>query len=168
MNEKKSLSCSRASSQVIPSLKSLVAGCFTANHPFTRCSASSLMSRNQLSSSPRGIRSGLVRTPARGQVAEAVWGTSLRTNGPLSIRIVLFHHVMGTLVFEVGCVVKLTTRKSITRPQNLLSQLTVRRIRQLGLEMYVVMRSLTKSMSDEFPPWLTLTINPVRMKLTFK
>ena len=72
VDKKKSLSCSRAPSQVIPSFKSLVAGCFTANHPFVRGSASSLISRNQLSSSPRGIRSGLVRTPARSQVVEVV------------------------------------------------------------------------------------------------
>ena len=61
-----------------------------------------------------------------------------------------------------------TARTPITRRWNLLSQVTVRRIRQLGLEMYVVTRSLTRLMSDEFPPWLTLTINPVRIKPTLK
>jgi hypothetical protein len=45
--EKKSLSILRAPSQVIPSFRSLVDGCLTANHPFVRCSASSLMNRNQ-------------------------------------------------------------------------------------------------------------------------
>jgi hypothetical protein len=65
--EKKSLSRSRAFSHVIPSFRSLVAGCFTANHPFVRFSASPLTNRNQRSSSPEGILSGFVRTPTRDQ-----------------------------------------------------------------------------------------------------
>ena len=102
--EKKSLSCSRARSQVAPSIRSLVDGCLTANHPFVRCSASFLMKRNQCSSSPEGIRSGLVRTPTRDQPREIVTGASLRTNGPLSIRVILLCHVVGTLIFKVGFV----------------------------------------------------------------
>ena len=60
---KKSFSRARASAQVIPVLRSLDPGCLTVNHPFASGSASFRMKRNQLSSSPVGIRSGLVKTP---------------------------------------------------------------------------------------------------------
>lgn len=43
----------------------------------------------------------------------------------------------------------------------LLSQATVERIKQLGLEIYVVTRFLTNSISPVFPPLLTLAMRPI-------
>ena len=74
----------------------------------------------------------------------------------------------GRLDFEIGWARRLTARTSKTRPQNSLSHVTVSGIKQLGLEIQVVTRSLTKSMSDEFPPCPTLTINPLRIKPAFR
>ena len=102
--KKNSLSCSRAFSQVDPSFRSLVDGCLTANHPFVSCSASSLINLNQFSSSPEGIRSGFVRTPTRDQPEGSQGRGGLRTNGPLSIWIILLCHMMSSLVFKIGCV----------------------------------------------------------------
>jgi len=66
--EKKCCSWARASAHVIPVFKSFDPGCFTVNHPFASGSASFRMKRNQFSSSPGGIRSGLVRTPTKYQL----------------------------------------------------------------------------------------------------
>lgn len=60
---KKSFSWARASAHFIPVLRSLDPGCLTMNHPFASGSASFRMKFSQLSSSPGGIRSGLVKTP---------------------------------------------------------------------------------------------------------
>ena len=65
--EKKCCSWAQAFAHVIPVFKSFDPGCFTINHPFVSGSASFRMKRNQCSSSPGGIRSGLVRTPIKHQ-----------------------------------------------------------------------------------------------------
>jgi len=64
---KKFFSWARASAHVIPVLRALDPGCLTVNHPFASGSASFRMKRSQLSSSPCGIRSGLVKTPVTAQ-----------------------------------------------------------------------------------------------------
>ena len=68
---KKCFSWARASPHVIPVLRSLDPGCLTVNHPFASGSASFLRKRSQLSSSPCGIRSGLVKTPVTAQSTSA-------------------------------------------------------------------------------------------------
>ena len=158
---KKCFSWARASAHVIPVLSSLDPGCFTVNHPLARGSASFLMKRNQWSSSPVGIRSGLVRTPVINQsnCPQRRWKGVYRS----------FASPLGRAVLQ--CDGHLDSRSPLDRCQHeeekhflwdLLSQVTVRRIKQLGLQIYVVTRSLTRSISEVFPPWPTLAINPFR------
>ena len=80
---KKCFSRARASAHVIPVLRASDPGCLTVNQPFARGSASFRMKRNQLSSSPGGIRSGLVRTPVKDQSVS-------RKEGEANIPIVRF------------------------------------------------------------------------------
>jgi hypothetical protein len=73
--------------------------------------------------------------------------------------------MMGTLVLEVGfarhrLVADITCEHSV---EYLLSQATVERIKQLGLQIYDVTRFLTSSMSLVFPPLLTLAIRPEKV-----
>jgi hypothetical protein len=70
--------------------------------------------------------------------------------------------VMGTLVLVVRCDQACMSMDKGFRQldASLLSQATVERIRQLGLEMYDVKRFLTISMSPSFPPLLTLAMSP--------
>ncbi len=63
--EKNVRSPSRASSQLIPAAIACESGCFTLNQPCSSGSSWFLMYLNQISSSPPGIRSGLVKTPGR-------------------------------------------------------------------------------------------------------
>lgn len=61
--EKKLSSSERASAHDMPCFRALELGCFTQYQLLARGSYSLRMKRSQLSSSPAGIRSGLVRTP---------------------------------------------------------------------------------------------------------
>ena len=112
---KKCFSRARASAHVIPVFKSLDPGCLTVNHPFTRGSASFRMKRSQFSSSPGGILSGFVRTPVYNKsVGILKRSVSKHTDSALTLRVVLFRDVMGSLVLKIGCRnVSMGTRKML-------------------------------------------------------
>lgn len=102
---KKRFSCSRASAQVMPLFRSFDPGCFTVNHPFASGSASFRIKRSQCSSSPDGIRSGLVRTPIWVKARYGCFlgeGRSKRTDRSLPLLVILLRNVVGTLVLEIG------------------------------------------------------------------
>jgi hypothetical protein len=102
---KKRFSCARASAHVIPVFRSFDPGCFTVNHPFASGSASFRIKRSQFSSSPDGIRSGLVRTPTyNGGWSAHFLGEdgSKHTDRPLPLWVMLLRNGVRTLVLEIG------------------------------------------------------------------
>ena len=134
--EKKRLSRSRAPSHVIPSFRSLVAGCFTVNHPFVRFSASPLMNRNQRPSSPEGIRSGFVRTPTwdRQQISpDESQETGFHKPIVRSPSGSCCFAIRWAPWFSKSAAWEVNTKAADSVPRNLLSHVTVRRIKQLGL-----------------------------------
>lgn len=102
---KKCFSSARASAHVIPLFKSFDPGCLTVNHPFASGSASFRIKRSQFSSSPDGIRSGLVRTPIEGVKTFHFPGDDGidHTDCPLALWVILLRNVVRSLIFKIGC-----------------------------------------------------------------
>jgi hypothetical protein len=111
--EKNADSSSRALSQVIPELISLVLGHLTQNHNVVS-SCSPRMYGTQFSSSVGGIRSGLVSTPVQGPLSFITLRCShcQHTNRPLTKRVIFLGQKMCTLVDKVRCVALLDGRWS--------------------------------------------------------
>ena len=77
---------------------------------------------------------------------------STHTDRPLPLWIMLLRDMVRPLVFKIGCRDNRFREREKSISRGLLSQVTVRRIKQLGLQMYVVTRSFTRPISDSFPP----------------
>lgn len=164
---KKSSSSARASIHDTPARSVFESGCFTANQPFASGSRAFRTNPSQSSSSPCGMRSGLVSTPADGGalVSGGAWGWGqgecARTDGALAGGVVDFGKLVRALVFKVRCrsISACSVGEGLTR--DVLSQVTVSRMRQLGLEMYDSTSARTSSMSLWLPVAPTLTIRPI-------
>ena len=136
---------------------------------FSSVSFSFRMKGSQLDSSPRGMRSGLVRTPGVvGRLGgDGRWGRGGETDrwydvllGRVALRAGEHLGSQSRLVQNVslGCGSK--------ERGNVLSHATVKRIIQLGFLMYDVTRLSTREISFACP-WvlLTLAINPIQKKI---
>ena len=92
------------------------------------------MNRSQWSSSPGGIRSGLVRTPVKAESTSSKGDLSKLTDGSFALRVVLFRDMVRALVLKVRCT-GVSIKMEDASCGGLLSQVTVSKIKQLGLQM---------------------------------